>query len=353
MDRITPWFKRHFSNPQVVNLVLGLLVILLIISFAGNMLLPVITSIILAYLLEGVINRLSRINLPRLLSVWLVSLLFVLCLVGMIVGLLPVLYHQLTDVVQQIPSMLTRGQTVLMTLPEHYPELLSIAQAQEIIDSVRQQITSFSQSLVTSSLSGAASVITVVIYVVLLPILVFFFLKDKTLLLQWVKGFLPRENELAVRVWKDVDSQIGNYIRGKFWEIMLVWIVTFATFSYLEIQYSMLLSVLVGISVIVPYVGAVIVTIPVVVIAWFQWGWNGDFITLVIAYLVIQTLDGNLLVPLLFSEVVNIHPIAIIIAVLFFGGLWGIWGVLFAIPLATLVRAILLAWPKEFDEKTR
>jgi len=108
----------------------------------------------------------------------------------------------------------------------------------------------------------------------------------------------------------------------------------------------MLLAVLVGLSVLIPYVGAAVVTIPVILIAWFQWGWSGDFIYVVTIYLVIQALDGNLLVPLLFSEVVNIHPVAIIVAVLFFGGLWGVWGVFFAIPLATLVHAVLVAWPK-------
>jgi putative permease len=67
------------------------------------------------------------------------------------------------------------------------------------------------------------------------------------------------------------------------------------------------------------------------------------------AYLIIQFLDGNFLVPLLFSSAVNLHPITIVSAVLAFGGLWGVWGVLFAIPLATLVKAIYNAWPKHED----
>ena len=65
----------------------------------------------------------------------------------------------------------------------------------------------------------------------------------------------------------------------------------------------------------------------------------------VIGYGVIQALDGNVLVPFLFSEAVNLHPIAIILAVIVFGGMWGLWGVFFAIPLATLVKAVLNAWP--------
>jgi putative permease len=96
----------------------------------------------------------------------------------------------------------------------------------------------------------------------------------------------------------------------------------------------------------VPYIGAVVVTVPVILVAWFQWGWSPEFIWLGVAYTVVQALDGNILVPLLFSEVVNLHPVAIIVAVLVFGGLWGFWGVFFAIPLATLVHAILIAWPR-------
>ena len=108
---------------------------------------------------------------------------------------------------------------------------------------------------------------------------------------------------------------------------------------------GMLLAVVVGLSVIIPYIGATVVTFPVLLVGWFQWGWGGEFITLTVAYLVIQALDGNVLVPLLFGEVVSLHPIAIIVAILVFGGLWGFWGVFFAIPLATLVNAIMRAWP--------
>ena len=106
-----------------------------------------------------------------------------------------------------------------------------------------------------------------------------------------------------------------------------------------------------GLSVIIPYIGAALVTIPVVVVGYFQWGFTSEFYYLVIVYLVIQGLDGNVLVPLLFSEAVNLHPVAIILAVLFFGGIWGLWGVFFAIPLATLIKAVIYSWPEPREEK--
>ena len=118
------------------------------------------------------------------------------------------------------------------------------------------------------------------------------------------------------------------------------------------LNFSLLLSFLVGISVIIPFVGAIAVTLPVALIAYFQWGVAAQFWYLLLAYQIIQILDGNALVPILFSEVVNLHPVAIIVAVLFFGGLWGVWGVFFAIPLATLVQAVINAWPAQAEEET-
>ena len=346
MEQISTWIKKQLSNPQVVFLAATLLVLFLIVIYAGNMLAPVLAGIVIAYLLEGVIRRLRVLKLPRMVRVWLVFLGFMMFLVIIVFVLLPTLYTQLTQVVAQIPLMLSKGQAALMALPERYPELFSEEQVVEISSRLRSDLTDLGQRAVTSSISGAASVITLLIYMILLPILIFFFLKDKYRILEWLRDMLPSDNQLAMVVWKDVDQQIGNYIRGKFWEILVVWAASFATFQALGLQFSMLLAVLVGLSVLIPYIGAAVVTVPVVIIAYFQWGWTSEFFTLVVAYLVIQALDGNLLVPLLFSEVVNIHPVAIIVAVLFFGGLFGVWGVFFAIPLATLVQAILMAWPK-------
>lgn len=352
MQYITDWLKKQLSNPQVVFLTAVIVVLFMVVVYAGEMLTPVLAGIVIAYLLEGLIKRMVLLNLPRAISVGVVFLGFMLFLLLIVVVLLPTLYTQITQVVAQIPAMLGRGQAALVALPQNYPEWFSHEQVQEIIGSLHNDLTSLGQTLVTSSISGAATIITLLIYIVLLPILVFFFLKDKTRILDWIGDVLPSNNQLAITVWTDVDRQIGNYVRGKFIEILVVWLASLITFLFLGLDFAMLLAVLVGLSAVIPYIGAVVVTVPVALIAYFQWGWTGDFATLVTAYLVIQALDGNLLVPLLFSEVVNIHPVAIIVAVLFFGGLFGMWGVFFAIPLATVVQAIIVAWPKQSGTPT-
>lgn len=346
MRLITDWFKQTFSDPQVVSLTLILTLGFAVVITMGNMLAPVLGSAVIAYLLEGPVSALEDRGVPRWLAVTLVFLLFMLFVTMVLFGVMPQLSRQVTELVQQLPNMIAAGQKALMTLPERFPEVISPVQAEQMLSGIRGEIAAFAQRVLTVSVSSVVGVITILVYLILMPMLVFFFLKDKDLIMQWLTGFMPGERGLANVVWREVDRQIANYIRGKFWEIMIVWAVTFLVFSWFGLQYAMLLAVLVGLSVVVPYVGATVVTFPVVLVAWFQWGWGPDFIWVTVAYLVIQVLDANVLVPLLFGEVVNLHPIAIIVAILVFGGLWGFWGVFFAIPLATLVNAVLRAWPR-------
>ena len=344
-NAVRAWFERHFSDPQVIGLAAVLVGGFAIIYLGGEMLTPVIASIVIAYLLEGLIGVLERHRVPRFAAVLVVFIAFMTTLLFVMFGLLPLLSRQATQLLQQLPSMIGRGQDLLLALPNTYPDLFSEQQVLDLINQIRAEAVNIGQGAVQASLASVLGILTLLVYLVLMPLMVFFFLKDKTVIITWVKHFLPEDRRLAGQVWSDVDVQIGNYVRGKFIEIVIVWSVTYVTFALMGLQFSMLLGVLVGLSVVIPYVGAVTVTFPVAVIAYFQWGFTSDFAYIMIAYAIIQALDGNVLVPLLFSEVVNLHPIAIITAVLVFGGLWGFWGVFFAIPLATLVQAVLKAWP--------
>lgn len=347
MKIISDWFQRFFNDPQIVILLVMLVFGASVILFMGRDLAPVLASIVIAYLLEGIVQVLQGwLRLPRLLAVIVVFLSFLAFVLFLVLGLLPLVSRQLTQLIQQLPSMIVNGQNLLLSLPALYPEFISETQVLAVINAVKLEIATWGQDVLTWSLAAGLGVIAITIYLVLVPLLVFFFMKDKVLILGWLYEFLPRDHALAQKVWREVNRQLGNYVRGKFLEILVVWVATYAAFAYMGLQFAMLLALMVGLSVIVPYIGAVVVTVPVALVAFFQWGWSSEFLWLLGIYLIIQGLDGNVLVPLLFSEVVDLHPIAIIAAVLVFGGLWGFWGVFFAIPLATVVQSILKAWPR-------
>jgi len=262
-----------------------------------------------------------------------------------ILVLLPFTWSRLGLFIDELPNMMSQLRTFLLLLPENYPGLFTESQIQGWINSLQNALGQMGQSILSYSVSSITRLVTLLVYTILVPILVFFMLKDADKLLNWLENWLPEKRPIMAQIWQEMNGQLANYIRGKALEIVIVGISSYAVFSVLDLNYSVLLAFMTGFSVIVPYVGATVIAIPVFLAGLFQWGIGSDLYQVMIAYAVLQMLDGNLLVPLIFSETVNLHPLAIIAAILVFGGIWGFWGVFFAIPLATFLKAIIRAWP--------
>ncbi|WP_027253789.1 AI-2E family transporter [Photobacterium halotolerans] len=345
LEMISRWYQRRFSDPHAVSLVAILLVGFITIYFFGNLIAPLLAAIVLAYLLEWPVMYLTRMKVPRTLAVTLVILLFAGLMVMAVFVLIPVIWHQISNLLSDVPSMFNDLQHYVSSLPERYPELVQPEQITTVMTSLRAKVLGMGESALKGSVASLLSLATLAVYLILVPLLVFFLLKDKDEMLSAFGRILPRNRRLASKVGAEMNQQISNYIRGKVTEIFIVGTVSYITFALLDLRYALLLAVLVGFSVLIPYIGAAAVTLPVAMVGLFQWGLTPDFWWLLVAYGIIQALDGNVLVPVLFSEAVNLHPVAIIISVLVFGGLWGFWGIFFAIPLATLVKAVWNALP--------
>lgn len=343
---LNDWYNKHFNDPQVAFLAILLLLGALVLYFLGGILAPLLAAIMIAYLLDGAVSFLVKKGLPNFFALTITFSIFVIVLLVMMFILAPLLFQQTTQFVLEVPKMMAQGQALIMQLPEKYPNVISTQQVSDLLVELKTRITDLSEVIVSFSLSSVSDLLTFMVYLVVVPLLIFFFLKDKKSILSWFSAFLPKDRKLVTKIWNEMNGKIAGYVRGKFLEIVLVWVASYLTFFILELNYAMLLSFAVGVSVLIPYVGAAIVTLPVAIVAYFQWGYSTEMLYVVIAYSVIQFLDGNLLVPLLFSEMVNLHPSAIIVAVLLFGGLWGVLGVFFAIPLATLIHSIINSWPK-------
>ena len=305
---------------------------------------PVFVAIGIAFLLDLPVNQLMKVGFSRTGAVTTVVSGFIGLSLVALLGLMPVIWQQSSNLLQEVPQMVTHGQTYLLALPEKYPEFIQAEQIETLINLVKEKLIDWGQIVLRASLNSISDIVVLMVYLILVPLMVFFFLKDKEELVSGFVVFLPKERRMASQVGREMNQQIMNYIRGKVIEILIIGAVSTITFIFLGLEYAVLLGVLVGLSVLVPYVGATIVTFPVMLVALFQWGVSAEFGYVMIAYAIIQALDGNLLVPILFSEAVNLHPVTIIIAVILFGGLWGFWGVFFAIPLATLVKAVINAW---------
>ena len=341
---IKGWVSRYISSEESILLLVVIAVTFLSIVFFGSILGPLFASIVIAFLLQGVVNKFKKLGISESFSVYVTFLLFLCALILLLIFVLPLLGKQMSLLVAELPNAASRVRDILSALPEQYGEYITKEQLELVMLSASEKIGSLVEQLFSFSIAGLPSILAVGVYVLLVPVLVFFFLIDKVIILDALSKVLPAQNVLST-IWKEMDMQLANYIRGKAIEICVVGFVSYIVFVMLNLNYAALLAIAVGLSVLIPYIGALVVTIPVVIVGLLQWGYSSELLWLIGCYLAIQFLDGNILVPILFSEVVDLHPIAIVTSVLFFGGIWGFWGVFFAIPLATLVRAIANAWP--------
>lgn len=345
VDVISDWVNEHFSNQEAIFLVFLIAFVLIILATLGGYLAPVLTGLVFAFVLQGLVKTLERV-MPRWVAVWLSFLIFISTVLLLALMVFPLLWQQLTGFLAAAPDVVVQLRQGVANLAERFPDYVTQEQVATLIDQGARELGNFSATVVETAFSQVFSLLGLIIYLVLVPISVFFFLKDKDVLLDFFKSLLPENRPLLDTVGEEMNEQLGNYVRGKVIEILIVGSVSFVAFTYFELNYAALLAVLVGISVLIPFVGAALVTIPVFIVAVLQYGWTWEMGWIMAVYGIIQFFDGNLLVPLLFSEVVDLHPITIIVSVLAFGGLWGIWGVFFAIPLATLIKAIYKAWPR-------
>ncbi len=349
LNVISEWANEYFSNEEAIYLIVLIVATLVAFAWLGGYLAPVLTGLVFAFLLQGLVKWLERLKMPRAGAVYLTFLLFLGVILAFFLLVVPLLWQQMQGLVGLLPTGFERLQEGLAQLAERYPQYVTQDQISEWLDQGARELGNLSATVLETAFSQVFSLLGLLIYLVLVPISVFFFLKDKDQLLEFFASLLPRDRPLLDSVGAEMNEQLGNYVRGKAIEILIVGATTFVTFTILGLNYAALLGVVVGLSVLIPFVGAAVATLPVFIVGVIQFGWSWDLGVVMIAYAIIQFLDGNVLVPLLFSEVVDLHPITIIVAVLAFGGLWGVWGVFFAIPLATLIKAIYKAWPRQAD----
>jgi putative permease len=345
ITQLSQWYRARFSDPNLSVLFLLIIFSFVVMYFLGSILTPLFVAIVLAYLLDWPITNLMKLKMNRTFATLIVMTLFLTLSIFAFVGILPTVFKQAAAFVRDLPMMLNEGQAYLLTLPNKYPDAVDPVTIRQFIGTVRSYFLERGGFLLSRSFASLLDIAALLVYTILVPLMMIFLLKDKDVLITSMSSFLPRNRKLAAQVWSEMNGQIMNYIRGKITEIIIVGLATYFTFMIMDLRYSALLAMLVGLSVLIPYIGAAAVTVPVAVVALFQWGISPEFAYLMLAYGIIQAIDGNVIVPILFSEAVNLHPVVIIISVLIFGGLWGFWGVFFAIPLATLVKAILNAWP--------
>lgn len=325
----------NIKYKEIFSLILFFLTIFIIIK--SSFFLPIIISIIITYFLYNIQTLLTKIKISTYISFILTYSLFLTSFILILTIILPIIFKQLANLFDDLPIILQK----IKILSYKYPSIFSIEQTNILFSNITTYVQSIGKTLISASLISIAIIIKWTISIFIIPILVLFLLKDHKRILDWFDKIMPEKMRFWKNIWIEINKQIENYIRGKIIEIIIITITNYILFKIYKISYADLLSLMVGISVIIPYIGAIMVSIPVILISAVQLGVSQEFLYLTLIYTIIQLLDGNILVPLLFSEAVNLHPISIIIAVIVFGATLNIYGVFFAIPFAIVIKAII------------
>lgn len=339
------WLQKYFANKEAMCLVILLISCSLLFKFFDSIFTPLLTSIIIAYLLTNLVKFFDKHKIPHLLSVLLAFVFFIGLVILIFIWLLPLVWSELNNLFQALPSICSQTQKWLSDVQMRYSAYISFPTLQQMIASWDLRLDNIGKLAWSFSLASLNHLTTFLVYVILVPLFVFFFLKDYVVIGNWLKKFLPKKRDNLSSMGRIMHYKIGRYIAGKALEMLIIFVVSAIAFWLLDLDYVILLALLVALSVLIPYVGVTVVTIPVVIISLLKFGWSTHFLYIMSIYTIITVIDGNVLVPLLFAEVMKLHPVAILLSAFVFGSLFGFWGVFFSIPLATLIDVLLTMWP--------
>ncbi|NBV28747.1 AI-2E family transporter [bacterium] len=312
----------------------------------GDILTPFFVGLIIAYLLQHPINLLAKKTSYSTASIIVFTVFSSLVLTLMII-IMPAIFLQIERLGMELPHILAQFKAALIGFAQKYPAILPQETLNKALGYLQQGSEVASQEILKICIKMIPSALSFAVGIVLIPLIVFFLNKDKDYLISVVASVYPKKRDNLVLIVNEINEQIGNYIRGKVVQMCIVTILCGIVFKYFALKYALLFAFSMGVSVFIPYVGAVLATAVFLIVAYGQFGLTTTLWQIIIAFSVVQVLDANILVPIIFSEAVSLHPIFIIIAIIFFGGIGGVLGVFFAIPLASMIKAFIIYWPVE------
>src|SRR3990167_2616381 len=193
LSSISDWFRRNFSDPATVGLFFTVLFMLLFLEFFGHFFMPVLISIVLAYLLLSVVRLLQRCRFPHFLAVIVVFSVFIGLVVFALVWLLPIVVRELQNLANELPMAFSHGHQWMTILMQKYPAIFADPHFQQSISFLQNEVSHVGQLTVKHVWTLIPSLITVVLYFILVPLLLFFFLKDSRKIVHWFTQFLRSE----------------------------------------------------------------------------------------------------------------------------------------------------------------
>ncbi|MFD1362966.1 AI-2E family transporter [Lentibacillus salinarum] len=308
-----------------------------IISFLWHLLLPFLISALIAYLLYPVIDKMYQHKIPKSLAVLLIYVLFFGGIGYLGYRVYPAVIHQLNDLQEQLPQLINMYRDIIYSLYEYTSFLPETVH--DKMDELIYEAEAYMEALLTNLLRGFTKIFDMIVVITVIPVIVFYFLKDFQAVKEHVKKWIPHKYHARTgALCRAIDDGLGNYIRGQFIVCLFVALAALGVFKFLDIPYALLLAIIMGLTNIIPYFGPIIGAAPAVAITATI---SGKLVLIVLAGIfLIQVIEGNLLSPYIVGKSIQIHPIAIIFVLLLGGQVGGVIGMILAVPFLVVLKVV-------------
>lgn len=302
-------------------------------------LIPLIISMIMAYLLNPVVNVLSRRKMPRSAAVLLIYGTFLLLMAVLFVNLVPVFTRQMRDLLEHVPEWTARLQ---LWLHHMYQQRLMLPETlQESIERAIETAEDWFTDQAARFVRQLPSTIEPLVMALTVPFITFYLLKDHQLMERLVKLLVPTDKRRdIIRMLGAIDRALGNYIRGQLIVAALIAVLAYIGYWLIDLPYPLLLAVFVGVMDIIPYLGPYLGAVPALLVALTV---SPKMVVLaVVVNGVVQLVEGNVLSPWIVGRTVDLHPLTIIFAVLVGGKVAGLMGSLLAVPFVVVAKVVVV-----------
>lgn len=329
---------------QVFFWIAAFAVLVFCLWILGDILLPFVVGMALAYLFDPVANRLERYGMPRMVAAFLIIGLFVLAFVMLVLVFAPIIGGQLVSFIQNVPGYVRRLQALLAE--SNSPWLQRIGAQGLIEDKAIGDLVSqgmgWLNTFIRGLWSGGRTLISIFSLAVVTPVVAFYLICDWARMVRAVDSWVPLPQRETVRqLGHEIDLAIAGFVRGQSAVCLLLGSFYAVSLSLVGLNFGLLIGLVSGIISFIPYVGSMtgLVLSLGVAVAQFWPDWSAILLVFGI-FMVGQFIEGNILAPKLVGESVGLHPVWVIFAMFAFGYLFGFVGLLLAVPLAAAVRVI-------------
>lgn len=315
------------------------IIVLVVIGWLIYSLSTIITilllSALIAYILDPVASYLEAKGMSRVYATIIIFLLFFITIGITSWTLLPGLLGELYTLQQSLSledtSSLSKKVETFIGTNLGFINVENL----EIEEKIRNALSLLTDELLTI----LANLLSIISFVVIVPFVVFFLLKDGRKMKKAFVHFVPnRYFEMTLNVLHKIDQQLGWYLRGQFTEAFVVGLLSVIALWLLDVQYFIIIGIFAGLANLIPYVGPVAGAIPAIVVTLVNGSEPVKVLYIVVAFALVQLIDNVVLQPMVLSKSVNLHPLIIVFAVLIGGQFFGLLGMLLAVPAAGIIK---------------